>query len=223
MTRWNITTQNYHYRLFELVNRFWCRCKQRRRGIGGSGSGVGCRGALVQCWTFGASIHDARLSFPLASLVSDSGIGICEARSQARSGLGFVECSSIAADRGRRLVIPHPPRWLSATDCRVSRNGCHSDRFNVECGRGSCAWFSSIDECTPKAVGVPHTVPCLGDEGDVLLLNEPLWQMFGTCARARGRCCNLLTLGCVRMYCTAPIVGVRGGGWDCLYCWWNLS
>jgi hypothetical protein len=38
-------------------------------------------------------------------------------------------------------------------DCRVSRNGCHSDRFNVECGRGSCAWFSLIDKCTPKAVG----------------------------------------------------------------------
>ena len=31
-TRRNITTQNHHSRLFELVNRFWCRCKQRRRG-----------------------------------------------------------------------------------------------------------------------------------------------------------------------------------------------
>jgi hypothetical protein len=107
-----MTAQNHHSRLFESVNRLWCRCKQRRHGIGGSRSGVGCRRALVRCWTFGAPIHDARLSCPVASLVSDGSIGICEARSQARGSLGFVECSSIAADHGRRLVIPLHPRWF---------------------------------------------------------------------------------------------------------------
>jgi hypothetical protein len=145
---------DHHSRLFELVNHFWCRCKDRRRGIGGGGSGMGSQDALVRCWTFGASIHNAHLSRPVATLVSDGSSGIREARSQARSGLGFVECSGIAADHGRYLVVSTLcTRWLSAIDCRVSRNGRHSDGVNVECGCGSCAWFSSIDKCTVKTIG----------------------------------------------------------------------